>query len=253
MSSDVHAFVNSLPNKSNYVIDIGASTGAGTAYPLLCDEAYSGIAIECAAGNCEKLKESVRNSKIHIHQGFATPESICSILQSYNAPHSPDLIKIDIDGYDLQVLRSILTSYRPKVIYAEINEKIPPPIHFEILYNPDYFWDGSHCFGFSVTAGNTVMNEHGYVILQIHGGNNILCVDKQLLSPGTNVRDVNTLYDQDYKYNRSRSFFPWNEDVNYWLEMDNSYKLVDAIHEYFTKFNPRGKPVLPSLFDLHIA
>jgi hypothetical protein len=254
MSSDVHAFINSLPNKSNYVIDIGASTGAGTAYPVLCDETYSGIAIECAEANCEKLKQSVRNPKIHIHCGYATPDSICGILQKYNAPHSPDLIKVDIDGYDLQVIRSILTSYRPKVIYAEINEKIPPPIHFEILYNPDYFWDSSHCFGFSIAAGNSVMQENGYAILQIHGGNNILCIDKQLLMPDSRVRDVKTIYDQDYKLNPvSRSFFPWNEDVNYWLDITDPHVLVDMINEYFTKFNPRGKPIIPSTFDLHIA
>ena len=122
-------------------MDIGASVGGGIAFPILCDKAYSGIAIECAASNYEKLKQAVTNDKIHIHHGYATPDSICSILKSYNTPHSPDLIKIDIDGYDLQVIRAILTTYRPKVIFAEINEKIPPPIHFEILHNPNYFWD----------------------------------------------------------------------------------------------------------------
>lgn len=252
--NSVHALVDSLPDKSNYVIDIGASTGAGIAYPFLCDERYTGIAIECSPSNCDKLRESVKNPKINVHQGYATPGSICTIMHEYNAPLSPDFVKIDIDGYDLHVLRSILGSYRPKVIYAEINEKIPPPIHFEILYNPNYFWDGSHCFGFSLAAGNAVMEEHNYAILQIDGGNNILCIDKQFLAAQSILRDIKTIYDQDYKYNsQSRSFFPWNEDVNYWLDITDPYTLVDSIHEYFTKFNPRGKPILPSAFDLHIA
>jgi hypothetical protein len=251
MSSDIAGFVNSLPNRSNYIIDIGASVGAGIAYPLLCDESNSGIAIECAVSNFEKLKEAVKNPKINKHFGYATPDTICDILKTYGAPHSPDFVKIDIDGYDLQVIRSLLKSYRPKVIYAEINEKIPPPIHFEILYKPEYFWDGSHCFGFSIASGNKVMSDNNYAILQIHGGNNIICLDKNLIAPNSQLRDVGAIYDQDYKHNQVKSFFPWNEDVNHWLTLE-PYELLKSIHEYFTKFNPRGKPIPASSFGLHI-
>ena len=88
--------------------------------------------------------------------------------------------------------------------------------------------------------------------MQIIGGNNILCIDKQLLGASITPRDIKTIYEQDDKHNpRVRAFFPWNQDVNHWLDISDPYKLLNEIHEYFTKFNPRGKPISPSAFDLH--
>ncbi len=252
MNVNIAELLKSLPIKSHYVIDIGASVGAGVAHPILCDTAYTGVAIECNPNNRELLEKAIKNPKVNVHIGYATPDSIVSIFQKYNVPREPDMVKIDIDGYDLQVLRSVLSAYKPAVIYAEINEKIPPPIEFEILYNPSYAWDGSHCFGCSIAAADKVMTANNYAIVCIDGGNNILCIRKDYLS--SNARDVHTIYNEDYKYNAARrSYFPWNADVNYWLDIAHPMLLKNEISQYFIERNPRGKPISPDAFDIRFS
>ena len=49
---------------------------------------------------------------------------------------SSDFLNLDIDSYDLEVMKKILEkNFRPKVISMEINEKIPPPIYFAAKFN----------------------------------------------------------------------------------------------------------------------
>lgn len=242
-----------LPNKTNYIVDIGASTGGGPLYPFLQNTDYSGIAIECVESNYIKLCEKLNNPKIHKHHGFATPDNICSIFSQYNAPINFDLLKIDIDGYDLSVIRSILQSYRPSIIIAEINEKIPPPIHFEINYSKDYFWDGSHCYGFSIQAGKDIIEPFGYKMSMIYDCNNIICLNTTIF----NVPDIDIqqIYRKGYSdNNHALHSLPWNQDVHYWTRLTSTPELLKSeIFTYFTQYNPRGRKIPPEIFTLRIS
>jgi hypothetical protein len=154
-------------------------------------------------------------------------------------------LKIDIDGYDLDVLRTILQKYQPRIIIAEYNEKIPPPIHFEIKYRDNYQWDESHCFGFSLSAGKQVMDKYNYKILSICDLNNILCINFELCNLlsvdfETNVYDI---YQSGYisRHDERAWHLPWNENVNYWLDIKDPALLKYEILHYFTKNNNRSK------------
>ena len=62
--------------------------------------------------------------------GFAEPSTIGRRLQDANVPIAPDVLKLDIDSIDLPILRSVFAAgFRPKVLMAEINPDIPPPVH----------------------------------------------------------------------------------------------------------------------------
>jgi hypothetical protein len=242
--------LNTCSNRTYYAIDIGASTGSGPCYEFLQNNSYSGLAIECNEHSYKTLTNTIKNPNVRLHLGYATPDTICSIFKSYNVPQSPDILKIDIDGYDLCVLRAILQEYSPKIIIAEINEKIPPPIHFEVKYSPSYVWDGSHCFGFSIQAGKSVMDKFNYSIASLYGGNNILCVNDKYIQ--VMKRSINEIYKQDYYENNNiRIHFPWNEDVHIWNEIPNSDLVKTMIFDYFTKYNPRGKPIPADMFELY--
>ena len=230
-----------------YIVDIGASSGVPTdpCFPFITNNEYSGLCIE---GNKHKIKQLRKNisSKMQISNSFITPENVLSIFEKYNVPTDLFLIKIDIDGYDLEIIRKILSSdYKPVLFIAEINEKIPPPINFEVLYTVDYQWDCSHFFGFSLQSGKNVFESNDYFVVKLYEMNNILCVrkdQKHLFSEYSFPREITDIYQKEYVNNNLRkSTFPWNKDVDHWLDIKDNQNLKESIETYFTKNNVRSK------------
>ena len=231
-----------------YVVNIGASVGEpyDPSYQYIIDPAYRGLCIEGDVHKIEGLRKNV-SSKMDIHNGYVTPFNVISLFERYKVPKNLFIIKIDIDGYDLEVLRTILKSeYRPTLFVAEINEKIPPPIRFEVLYKSDYKWDCSHCFGFSIQSGKDVFESSDYFIATMYEMNNILCIRKDkiyLLPEESFPKDIEDMYDKQYRHNRGlrKKAFPWNANVNHWLTIEDNDTLKNTITKYFTEINDRSK------------
>lgn len=233
-----------IKDKSNYIIDIGSSYGVDTdpIYNFITDKNLTGLCIE---GDTMKAYQStnVIASTFTIINGYITPDNAIEIFTQMNVPISPDILKIDIDGYDLSLIRTILTKYKPKIIIAEINEKIPPPVEFEVLYNVNYKWDASHFYGFSIASGERVMTKYGLKILGIYDLNNILCINHELCDAiGTPYEtNVHAIYEKDYITNDMRkSSLSWNENVNHWLEIKDVNLLIKEITSYFETNNDRS-------------
>jgi hypothetical protein len=238
-------YIHSLiKNPNNYVIDIGASKCSinDPVYHFIINNKFKGLCIEGCLDNIDELKNNISNT-FDIYSGYITPININDIFNQFNVPIDFDILKIDIDGYDLEVLRKILEKYKPKIIIAEINEKIPPPILFEVKYKENYSWDYSHCFGFSISSGKEVLDKHEYKIISIFELNNILCIHNNV-SDFTSIHtndDIYEIYKKDYINNQTRiNILPWNKDVNYWLEINDNLKLYNEILNYFTLNNIRS-------------
>jgi hypothetical protein len=245
MDKRLNYLVENLPNPSKYIIDIGASSGVPTdpTFQFITNKNYKGLCIEGNSKHIDSLRNNISNT-FDIYNGYVTPNNILQIFSDYNVPLSIDLLKIDIDGYDLEVIRKILSVYRPKLIIAEINEKIPPPILFEVKYKKTYEWDYSHCFGFSVASGYKAMIENNYNILGLYEMNNVLCIEKSLCENMglTFYKNINNLYNDGYVNNPKRlKTFPWNDDVNYWLNISDKYQLKNEIENYFCNKNTRSQ------------
>lgn len=237
---------NKIQNPSFYIINIGASTGTNTdpVYNFIINDKFRGLCIEGDQNKASILKSK---TKFDIYNGYITPLNIESIFESYEVPLNPDILKIDIDGYDLSVLRVILKKYKPSIIIAEINEKIPPPIKFEVIYKENYLWDESHFFGFSLQSGSEVMNDNGYKILSVYELNNILCINNDLCN-SLNINCINSdddmklIYKENYINNFSRfNILPHNQNVNYWLDINNREILKNEIINYF--LNDKSKSI----------
>lgn len=233
---------NKIPNPSNYIIDIGASSGVNTdpAYEFIINSKYNGLCIEGNKNNIHYLKQK---TKFDICDEYIYPHNILSIFKKFNVPINIDILKVDIDGFDLEVIRTILNVYKPKIIIAEINEKIPPPILFEVKYKDNYVWDESHCFGFSIKSGEVVMNKYDYKIINIYDLNNILCVNEELYKIlDLELNTIEELYKVQYIKNHQRfKQLPWNENINYWLKIKNRDELKSEIINYFCTNNDRSK------------
>ena len=243
----ISQFYSRIPNPNNYFVDIGASDGPGPIFSYFTDLSNSGLCIEGRTHLYDSLKNNINNSNVDIHIAFVYPHTINNIFKKYNVPKEPDILKIDIDGYDLDIIRSILQEYKPKILIAEINEKIPPPIYFEVKYYDSYEYDTSHFFGFSIQAGKDVLESYGYKIVSLIEGNNIICLHEDYFKL-TNIEDIKTIYNLGYLNNDLYNLFYWNNDVNHWHEIDDIELLKQYIIEYFTQNNCRGKPVLRDSF-----
>jgi len=235
-----------IATPTNYVIDIGASYGVSSdpVYPFIVDSTFRGLCIEGLSDRIPRLRENIAPT-FDVHNEFVNPGNICDIFEKYNVPVELDVLKVDIDGYDLDLLRAILKKYRPKIIISEINEKIPPPVCFEIPYRDNYAWDNSHCFGFSLSAGKKVMDEHQYKILSVYELNNMLCCNVELCDTlGLDrATDEMGVYRKGYKSKLSERIehLPWNAGVERWLHINDKHKLIDEIRHYFTQVNDRSQ------------
>ncbi len=86
---------------------------------------------------------------------------------------------IDIDGYDYFVLDELLSSFRPAIICAEINEVIPPPIKFTVKLHPSYVWGENHFLGQSICQLSLLCKKYDYILVELHY-NNAFLVPKEL-------------------------------------------------------------------------
>jgi len=241
---DIKNLFNKIKNPSFYVVDIGASFGVNSnpVFDFIIDKKFKGLCIE---GDSDKVAVLKTKTDFNIYDGYITPLNALSIFENYKVPYIFDILKIDIDGYDLELLRSILKIYKPKIIIAEINEKIPPPICFEVKFKEDYSWDTSHFYGFSIQSGAKFMNDNNYKILSIYDINNILCIDDELcksLEIENNNTDeyITKLYKKEYIDNVKRLGFWWNKDVNHWLNITDNEILKHKILDYFVNNNDRS-------------
>ena len=87
------------------------------------------------------------------------------------------------------------------------------------------------------------MNNFGYKIIEIYDFSNIICINKELKEK-LDINDVSIeeLYKQQYINNHNRfNCLPWNENVNYWLEIKDKEVLKNEIINYFSTNNNRSK------------
>jgi hypothetical protein len=129
-------------SRNRYVINLGAQDGGNydPVFELLSYEArvkkiwYSGIFVEASQEYKLQLQRVVKyfnkTGNMNVYIEYALPSTIVSLLERADCPLAPDVLKIDIDSVDLPVIQAILlnSTIHPKVIMAEINPDLPPPI-----------------------------------------------------------------------------------------------------------------------------
>jgi hypothetical protein len=158
-------------------------------------------------------------------------------------------MKMDIDGYDYTVMRSIFihksnnsrTQFEPAVILVEMNENIPPPINFYTRYRSYYGYQSDHLYGASITAWTHLLSfQLGYVLLGIYDWNNLIFIHYDF------AKHFNLLYQFPHNsydvwlhgyWNRNNrdQHFPWNVNVTCWNDQNKTvlmkYRaIIDYLH-----------------------
>lgn len=92
----------------------------------------------------------------------------------------PDLISIDIDGFDYWIVDKLLSlNFKPMVIIAEFNPAFTDSR--TIAYNPNHEWAGDDYYGFSFAAGEKLAEKHGYKVIFQIADMNMIMVRKDLI------------------------------------------------------------------------
>jgi hypothetical protein len=207
------------PDHTRYVVDIGASDGVTMSNTFsLFREGWDGLAVEAGAPEFAALSRHYAHlPRPALARCRVTPDNVLALLRAHSVPKEFGLLSLDIDGYDYFVLAEILREFRPFLVCAEINEKIPPPIKFSVLWRPGYAWRMDHFFGQSLSQLHTLCVAHQYALVELHYNNAFLVPVEKCGVPALTPEQA---YEAGYRSRPDRAQkFPWNADMEPLLTM----------------------------------
>lgn len=209
-----------VPVPGGYVINVGTYDGRDVCDALFgagCD----GLCVEPVHVEAARRYVAGLPGDVRLDTRFATPDNIADVLAG--CPEKVHLLKIDIDGYDLDLLRAVWAAgLRPEVVVLEYNETIPPPIRYEVPYVPGYRHGDVWPPGCSIASAQDAFDAAGYEIVDLAEAgqpNNVVAVAGNAAGGGGNAAGGAgvRLWERLYGRNRDRLLdFPWNAAVDHW-------------------------------------
>ena len=155
-----------------YYVDIGASNGIGASNTFhLARKKWGGIVIESDAKQFAILSNNLITQNTKKIQLKISSKNIVGVLEACECPKAFSFQNIDIDSCDFHVLRSLRKVYRPLLICAEINERIPPPCKFTVRDGIDSSLLGGAFYGMSIAKCAELCEQHNYDIVSLHFNN----------------------------------------------------------------------------------
>mgnify|MGYP001160914331 FL=1 len=234
----VKRYLKDLNTNKKFYVDIGASDGVNSSSTLefAKDDEWEGLSIEYDQEKFSKLKYIYKSfNNVHLLNKKVTPDNVELIFRNSNVPKDLTFINLDVDSYDLEIIDNILKSdFKPDIVSIEINEKIPPPIYFSVVYNHNHFWEGDHFYGCSLTAANEVFSSHNYILGEFKL-NNAIFVNYQKF-PNITKKNIEEAYSDGYKNVENRKeLFKYNHDVEELLQM-SPRQSIEFIDNLFKKY-----------------
>ena len=245
-SETLEAIFTNINVQERFLVDIGASDGIrqSSTSLFLVKYGWKGALFESQADSFSKLAFLYNDrNDLQLYKGKVTPANISGLLEHMSISKNFGFLNIDIDSYDLAVLREMLEyGFNPSVISMEINEIFPPEIYFEVLFEPEHSWNGDHFFGCSLAAANVTMLALGYSLVRVEY-NNAFFVRKNETSAIVNSLNINDAYSDGYRSRKDRhQLFPWNLDVEYLHSNLSTVEKIDRIQNMFSGY--KGKYIL---------
>jgi hypothetical protein len=219
-------------------VDIAACDGITKSNTrALFRSGWEGLAVEGDPAKFASLARAYRPyAGVGLARVWVTPGNVASLLRAYGIPDGFDFLNLDIDGYDHFVLDALLTEYRPLVISAEVNEKIPPPVRFTVRYDPEHGWEQDHFYGQSIALLADLAANHDYDLVELSYNNAFLVPRERNERPALTAEEA---YQVGYLDRPDRlCLFPWNEDMEPLHTLDTEGKL-DFLRRYFARYEGR--------------
>jgi len=216
-------------------VDIAACDGVSGSNTLaLYEQHWHGLAVEGSPAAFRRLAQTFeRFPSVGLARVWVTPENVLDLLRAHDVRRQFEFLSLDIDGYDHFVLDAILLAFRPLLICAEINEKIPPPVRFTVRYDPAYVWAEDHFYGQSIVALHELAERHGYALVELHYNNAFLVPKERCVLPALSAADA---YQTGYLDLPDRlTHFPWNANMEPLHALDTEQKL-EFLRSHFAAY-----------------
>jgi hypothetical protein len=224
-----------LPVKHRFCVDIGAGDGETSSNScFLLKDGWEGLSVEWDGSRFALMAYRYAGLRgARLLRARVTPDNVLQLLAGAETPPDFGFLSLDIDSYDHFVLERILTAYRPAVICAEINEKVPPPVRFTVKWSPEHAWSYDHFYGQSLAILEDLGARHGYGLAALEY-NNAFLVPRE--AEGVVFLSAAEAYAQGYRDRPDRlERLPWNKDMEPLLAMPPSDQVV-FLREKFAKY-----------------
>ena len=230
--------MNKLGISGGYLVDIGAADGIrqSSTSEFLKENTWRGALFELNPESFSRLAFLYSSSDlVSLVKIKVTPENVVKIFEGVEVPHTFEYLNIDVDSYDLSILRALLDAgYKPEIISMEVNEKFPPNIYFEVLYKEDHFWRGDHFFGCSLTAAYETLSSREYHLYSLEYNNAIFIKSNSKNDPSISLK---TFYEDGYLQKPDRrTLFPWNENIEILQSLDDQ-RIEAFLNELFSSYS----------------
>jgi hypothetical protein len=224
--------------QGGWCVDLAASDGVIQSSTLpLFRSGWRGLAIEMDARKFSSLAHIYADyPEVNLLKARVVPDNVGHLFRSLQVPMNFDVFNLDIDSYDLDVLNALLTAgYRPCIISMEVNEKIPPPLCFSVLYSPNHVWKGDHFFGCSLSAATGALKEFNYGLKSLAFNNAIFVDLDRTIAPFVPLPPEIAWRDGYLNRLERKHLFPWNSDVEVALTMtpEEAKKFFDELFESY--------------------
>jgi hypothetical protein len=143
-------------------VEIGVGNGLENNSIVLLMLGWSGLWID----RQELAFQPHGSKRLRFYKEWVSPQNIPALIERARSEQvfvgdGPDFLSVDIDSFDLHVMRSILgQNLQPKVLVVEYNAKFPPPIRFTV--GPESKWDRSDYYGCSLQSWCDLLEPLGY-------------------------------------------------------------------------------------------
>lgn len=227
--------------RNRFAVDIGAGDGEAMSNSYgLFRAGWDGLAAEWDGAKFSKLAyryagfPGARLARVRV-----TPDNVLGLLAAAETPREFGFLNLDIDSFDHFVLARLLSEYRPSLICAEINEKIPPPLKFAVKWDPRHRWAQDHFFGQSLSMLEELGKANGYALVALEYNNAFLIARELNPVPMVTAEEA---YRAGYSSRPDRlQRLPWNRDMEPLLSMDAEAARA-FVREKFADY--KGKYVL---------
>jgi hypothetical protein len=226
-----------VPARHRFCVDIGAGDGEQSSNTrFLYREGWEGLSVEWDGGRFALMAYRYAEFQgARLLRARVTPDNVLALLDGAGTPREFGVLSLDIDSYDHFVLDRLLSAYRPAVVCAEINEKVPPPVRFTVTWSPDHAWAFDHFYGQSLSALSDLAVRRGYVLAGLEY-NNAFLVPREAGLPGLAAEEA---YRRGYLDRPDRlARLPWNRDMEPLHGMDPD-RMVDFLRTKFAGYEGR--------------
>ena len=158
---------NRIGTEYKTFVEFGVENGleCNTLYLML--SGWKGLWLDGSANHIKSIHQKfdflINDGRLKAVPAMVNAENINDLI-SQNIDTEVDLLSVDIDYNDYWVWKAI-NVISPRVVVAEYNATIRPPVSVAVTYDPNGRWGRGNYFGASLSAFEKLGKEKGYSLV----------------------------------------------------------------------------------------